>query len=208
VSADILGQSSTVPRVVRRLSDPAAGVPIDWLDVLPPQADCLRDYQREQLAEIAAAIHSGCRRILVQLPTGGGKTHEIATLVAAACLADLRVLILATRKPNSVFINAAQLSNFRIGGPWDAQRGPMGQNYPQFRFFANLAIGLYAGGDKMSPGLINFIANEYASHHSTFSETMDSYFTYLPQIDVTAISLGVNLATTPGGLGVCTPVTK
>jgi superfamily II DNA or RNA helicase len=42
-------------------------------------------------------MHSGYRRILVQLATGGGKTHEIAAMVAAATLAGLRVLILATR---------------------------------------------------------------------------------------------------------------
>jgi len=37
------------------------------------------------------------RRILVQLPTGAGKTHLIAAMVAAAVLTGLRVLILATR---------------------------------------------------------------------------------------------------------------
>jgi DNA repair protein RadD len=74
-----------------------ADVPIDWLDVLPPEADCLRPYQREQLAKVARAMHAGYRRILVQLPTGAGKTHEIAAIVAAAVLAGLRVLILATR---------------------------------------------------------------------------------------------------------------
>jgi DNA repair protein RadD len=70
---------------------------VDWLDVLPPQADCLRPYQREQLAKVAGAMHGGYKRILVQLPTGGGKTHLIAALVAAAILVGLRVLILATR---------------------------------------------------------------------------------------------------------------
>jgi DNA repair protein RadD len=73
-------------------------VPTDWLDVLPPAANCLRDYQRQQLVEIAAAIHSGVKRgILVQLPTGAGKTHLIASIVAAAYVANLPVLILATR---------------------------------------------------------------------------------------------------------------
>jgi DNA repair protein RadD len=76
---------------------PADTAPIDWLDVLPPQADCLRTYQREQLARVSAEMHAGHRKILVQLPTGGGKTHEIATIVAAATLASLRVLVLATR---------------------------------------------------------------------------------------------------------------
>jgi superfamily II DNA or RNA helicase len=70
---------------------------VDWLDTLPPQADCLRDYQREQVGKVSAAMHAGYRRILVHLATGGGKTHEIASIVAAATLASLRVLILATR---------------------------------------------------------------------------------------------------------------
>jgi DNA repair protein RadD len=72
-------------------------LPVDWLDVLPPEADCLRDYQREQLAQIAEAMHRGHRKLLVQLPTGGGKTHEIAAIAAAATLAGLRVVVLATR---------------------------------------------------------------------------------------------------------------
>jgi DNA repair protein RadD len=72
-------------------------VPIDWLDVLPAAADCLRDYQREQIARIAAALHAGRTRPLAQAPTGAGKTHEMATICAAAFEADLRVLVLATR---------------------------------------------------------------------------------------------------------------
>ena len=75
----------------------ATAVPVDWLDVLPAKADCLYDYQRSQIAAIAEQLHAGKRRILAQLPTGGGKTHEIAAIVEAACEADLRVLILATR---------------------------------------------------------------------------------------------------------------
>ena len=71
--------------------------PVDWLDRLPPQADCLRDYQRKQLAQIAAAIRAGIRNILAQLPTGGGKTHEMVVVAAAAEAAGLRVLIMATR---------------------------------------------------------------------------------------------------------------
>jgi superfamily II DNA or RNA helicase len=49
------------------------------------------------LAAVAEAMHACYRRILVQLLTGGGKTHEIAAIVAAAVLAGLRVLVLATR---------------------------------------------------------------------------------------------------------------
>jgi superfamily II DNA or RNA helicase len=87
-------QDDTFPGEPSLLLEP---VPVDWLDVLPPQADCLRDYQAEQLRRVAKAMRSGYRRILVQLPTGGGKTHEIAAIVAAAAGAGLAVLILATR---------------------------------------------------------------------------------------------------------------
>lgn len=68
-----------------------------FLDSLPAPCDVLRSYQREGLAEIAQAMHEGERRILRQLPTGAGKTHEIAAVTLAASQADLRVLILATR---------------------------------------------------------------------------------------------------------------
>jgi DNA repair protein RadD len=68
----------------------------DWLDVLPPQANVLRAYQRELVAQLAVAIKT-FRCALVQAPTGSGKTHVIATIVAAAMLAGLRVLVLATR---------------------------------------------------------------------------------------------------------------
>ena len=68
-----------------------------WLDVLPPHAECLRDYQREQVGDVAEAMRQGHRRILMQGATGSGKTHVIATIVLAAFLAGLRVLILATR---------------------------------------------------------------------------------------------------------------
>lgn len=68
-----------------------------WLDVLPPAADCLRDYQVQQVVKIAAALRAGSRRIVAQAPTGAGKTHEIAAIVAAAVAAGLPVLVLATR---------------------------------------------------------------------------------------------------------------
>lgn len=75
----------------------SAGVRAEtWLDVLPPKADVLRGYQREILARTAVALRA-YRRMLVQAPTGAGKTHIIAALVAAAVVAGLRVLILATR---------------------------------------------------------------------------------------------------------------
>jgi superfamily II DNA or RNA helicase len=67
-----------------------------WLDELPSQADVLRPYQREILARTAVSMRSH-RRICVQAPTGAGKTHLIAALVAAAVVFGLRVLVLATR---------------------------------------------------------------------------------------------------------------
>jgi len=64
---------------------------------LPKVCDVLRDYQRRQLAEVAGHMREGLRRLLLQLPTGGGKTHEIAAIALCAHLVGLRVLILATR---------------------------------------------------------------------------------------------------------------
>jgi superfamily II DNA or RNA helicase len=72
-------------------------VPRDWLDILPPGMECLRDYQRQQISETAAAIRDGCNRILVQAPTGAGKTHVMASIVLAGMNAGLRVLVLVTR---------------------------------------------------------------------------------------------------------------
>lgn len=89
-----LTQGDAFPGQPFRCPDAA---PTDWLDVLPPAADCLRDYQRQQLSEIASAMHAGAQRILVQAPTGSGKTHLIASIVAAAEAAGLPVLVLATR---------------------------------------------------------------------------------------------------------------
>lgn len=56
----------------------------------------LRDYQRALLAETAKAMRIA-QRVLVQAPTGSGKTHLIAALVSAAVAVGLRVLVLATR---------------------------------------------------------------------------------------------------------------
>ena len=78
------------------LSAGAHEVRENWLDVLPPKADVLRGYQREVLARAAAALRHH-RRVLVQGPTGSGKTHQISAVVLAAVTAGLRVLILATR---------------------------------------------------------------------------------------------------------------
>lgn len=67
-----------------------------WLEILPPEGDILRDYQRDLLARTAVAIREH-RRVCVQAPTGAGKTTIFAVLIAAAVAAGLRVLVLATR---------------------------------------------------------------------------------------------------------------
>lgn len=69
----------------------------DWLAVLPAACDVLRPYQRDLIARTQVAFASGSRRVLVQAPTGSGKTHCIAAVVLAAREAGLRVLVLATR---------------------------------------------------------------------------------------------------------------
>jgi len=75
---------------------PANPMPAGWLDKLPPAADCLRDYQRDLISNIAEALDAGRKRPLCQAPTGAGKTHIMAAITLAAP-ADRRVLILATR---------------------------------------------------------------------------------------------------------------
>lgn len=75
---------------------PPNAVPTNWLDTLPAAADCLRPYQRHQIAELAVALRTYLW-ILMQAPTGSGKSQMIAAIVAAAEAAGLRVLILVTR---------------------------------------------------------------------------------------------------------------
>lgn len=70
---------------------------IDLLSNLPSAAASLRDYQRRQLVQVADSIGEHVLRLLVQLPTGGGKTHELAAIALCAHLAGLRVLVIATR---------------------------------------------------------------------------------------------------------------
>ena len=97
------------------------------------------------------------------------------------------------------------LANFRIGGPWDAQRGAGGHWYPEFRSFASVAIGLYAGADGLTADQVNAVADLYASQHSQFTgQVMDSRFQSLPQANVDNTSMGVNLAN-QGAFGICTP---
>lgn len=76
---------------------PAQFISRGWLVTLPAATDHLREYQHQQIANIATALGTGHTRILAQAPTGAGKTHMIAAIVMAARFSGLRVLVLATR---------------------------------------------------------------------------------------------------------------
>jgi DNA repair protein RadD len=68
----------------------------EWLTVPDSMHGVLRDYQLKLIDEMRAAFEQH-QRVLVQAPTGSGKTHIITATAAAAAHAGLRVLILATR---------------------------------------------------------------------------------------------------------------
>jgi superfamily II DNA or RNA helicase len=57
----------------------------------------LRDYQQQAVADIRAAFKTGKRRVLFQLPTGGGKTTIFSYLVRALYDAGKYVAIIAHR---------------------------------------------------------------------------------------------------------------
>jgi len=58
----------------------------------------LRDYQLDVLDRLRARIREGRRRLILQAPTGAGKTHVIAELTRCAVLKGKRVLVLAHRR--------------------------------------------------------------------------------------------------------------
>lgn len=57
-----------------------------------------RDYQLAMVEEARARIRSGYKRILLQLPTGGGKTVVAAQIIHGALAKGKRVLFLAHRR--------------------------------------------------------------------------------------------------------------
>ena len=57
-----------------------------WLDVLPPVADCLRDYQSAQVAKIADVLRFGARRIVAQAPTGPERLTKLPRSWPPRCL--------------------------------------------------------------------------------------------------------------------------
>jgi DNA repair protein RadD len=59
---------------------------------LPNCGNSLRPYQSDLLTEIDRALADGCRRIMVQLPTGGGKTIVAAAMAESAINAGWRAI--------------------------------------------------------------------------------------------------------------------
>lgn len=102
----------------------------------------------------------------------------------------------------SNYFNVDSLVQFRMGGPWDAQRAN-GRFYPEFRDFANVAIGLYAGGAGLTADQINFVADQYAARAgSRYMDALDPVFTHLAERNVISVELGVSLQRNGE---VCTP---
>ena len=91
----------------------------------------LRPYQTDILREIWRLIEAGTRRLLLPLPTGGGKTVIAASLVAHAVSLGWRVLILAHRRPFADLALTQAQENFA---------------HPDLQPEANLAIGAQAIG--------------------------------------------------------------
>lgn len=58
----------------------------------------LRPYQVTSIEQLRAAIRSGKRRIMLTVPTGGGKTYTSASLIAGALAKGKRSIFVAHRK--------------------------------------------------------------------------------------------------------------
>ena len=59
---------------------------------------CLRPYQLDAIDRVRACIRGGVRRVLIVLPTGGGKTLIASHIIASAVGRGSRVLFLAHRR--------------------------------------------------------------------------------------------------------------
>lgn len=58
----------------------------------------LRDYQQTAVTRLRESILAGAKRPILQLPTGGGKTHIAAAIIRSAVEKRKRVLFLAPRR--------------------------------------------------------------------------------------------------------------
>jgi len=87
----------------------------------------LRDYQEDMLVEAADLMAMGYRRILLQLPTGGGKTVMAAAMLGACALLEQRSQFIVHRKElieqTSCTFNSAGINHGFIaaGRPFDPE---------------------------------------------------------------------------------------
>lgn len=86
------------------------------------------------------------------------------------------------------------LSNFRQGGAWDAQRTG-GKYHPDFVSDATINIGLYGAAAGIPQDQLLSVQNEYAALQSHFPTTrkMDPVYTHLPEQNVRNTQLGYSL---------------
>jgi superfamily II DNA or RNA helicase len=103
--------------------------PADWLHVPASMAGALRDYQSAHIEQAGDAVRRGVRRVLMQAPTGSGKTTEIVAICKAATDAGLRALILATRT-RVVRQISERLASFQLA------HGVLAAALPQHRWHA------------------------------------------------------------------------
>lgn len=68
------------------------------MTILPEPTYGLRDYQQELSQKVFASWSAGDRRVLAQLPTGGGKTIVVSSVAQQFTQRGLRVLFLAHRE--------------------------------------------------------------------------------------------------------------
>lgn len=78
-----------------------------------PQRQTLRPYQAEALDQLRARISAGVKRLLLVVPTGGGKTTIAAEMVHGARSRGLPVLFLAHRK-ELIDQASARLDQFQV----------------------------------------------------------------------------------------------
>jgi hypothetical protein len=89
---------------------------------------------------------------------------------------------------------AIQLSNFKHGGPWDAERiSSEGAYVTEYHDPANMFIGLYlaATGVPQNDGLL--IADTYARFFSNFEGPKDATYPHLSQQNVADVKMGYDL---------------
>jgi DNA repair protein RadD len=72
----------------------------------------LRPYQVESIEAVRAAIRAGKRRIILTIPTGGGKTYTAVSIIASAVSKDKRCLFVAHRLE---LIDQCVRSIFKVG---------------------------------------------------------------------------------------------